>query len=88
MLTFLVIFVIFWWLILFIILPTGIDKQKNVKFGNDPGAPNDPMLKKKFLIIYLQKTRRIGLKILIKELKLLKVMKAKADQINLLETKI
>ena len=49
MLTFLVIFVIFWWLILFIILPTGIDKQKNVKFGNDPGAPNDPMLKK-FLI--------------------------------------
>ena len=50
MLTFLVIFVIFWWLILFIILPTGIDKQKNVKFGNDPGAPNDPMLKKKFLI--------------------------------------
>jgi predicted secreted protein len=50
LLTFLVIFVIFWWLILFIILPTGIDKQKNVKFGNDPGAPNDPMLKKKFLI--------------------------------------
>ena len=50
MLTFLVIFVIFWGLILFIILPTGIDKQKNVKFGNDPGAPNDPMLKKKFLI--------------------------------------
>ena len=50
MLTFLVIFVIFWWLILFIILPTGINKQKNVKFGNDPGAPNDPMLKKKFLI--------------------------------------
>ena len=50
MLTFLVIFVIFWWLILFIILPTGIDKQKNVKFGNDPGPPNDPMLKKKFLI--------------------------------------
>ena len=50
MLTFLVIFVIFWWLILFIILPTGINKQKNVKYGNDPGAPNDPMLKKKFLI--------------------------------------
>ena len=28
MLTFLVIFVFFWWLILFIFLPTGIDKQK------------------------------------------------------------
>ena len=50
MLTFFVIIVIFWWLILFIILPTGINKQKKVKFGNDPGAPNDPMLKKKFLI--------------------------------------
>ena len=50
MLTFLVIFVILWWLILFLILPVGISKQENVKFGNDPGAPNDPMLKKKFLI--------------------------------------
>ena len=50
MLTFLVIFVISWWLILFLFLPVGIKKQKNVKFGNDPGAPNEPMLKKKFLI--------------------------------------
>ena len=50
MLTFLVIFVISWWLILFLVLPVGINKQKNVKFGNDPGAPNEPMLKKKFLI--------------------------------------
>ena len=49
MLTFLVIFVISWWLILFLVLPVGISKQKNVKFGNDPGAPNEPMLKK-FLI--------------------------------------
>ena len=50
MLTFLVIFVISWWLILFLVLPFGVSKQKNVKFGNDPGAPNEPMLKKKFLI--------------------------------------
>ena len=50
MLTFLVIFVISWWLILFLVLPVGISKQKNVKFGNDPGAPNEPMVKKKFLI--------------------------------------
>jgi|TARA_B100001939_G_scaffold147098_1_gene127464 predicted secreted protein len=50
LLTFLVIFVISWWLILFLVLPVGISKQKNVKFGNDPGAPNEPMLKKKFLI--------------------------------------
>jgi|TARA_B100000035_G_C20802973_1_gene466368 predicted secreted protein len=50
LLTFLVIFVISWWLILFLVLPVGVSKQKNVKFGNDPGAPNEPMLKKKFLI--------------------------------------
>ena len=50
MLTFLVIFVISWWLILFLVLPVGVSKQKNVKFGNDPGAPNEPKLKKKFLI--------------------------------------
>jgi len=50
LLTFLVIFVISWWLILFLVLPVGISKQKNVKFGNDPGAPKEPMLKKKFLI--------------------------------------
>ena len=50
MLTFLVIFVIFWWLILFLILPMGVKKQESVKFGNDPGAPKEPMLKKKFLV--------------------------------------
>ena len=50
MLTFLVIFVISWWLILFLVLPVGVSKQKNVKFGNDPGAPNEPMLKKKFFV--------------------------------------
>ena len=50
MLTFLVIFVILWWLILFLILPIGVKKEQSVEFGNDPGAPNNPMLKKKFLI--------------------------------------
>tara|TARA_Y100000991_G_C21940358_1_gene335012 strand:- start:521 stop:733 length:213 start_codon:yes stop_codon:yes gene_type:complete len=50
LLTFLVIFVILWWLILFLILPIGVKKQESVKFGNDPGAPNNPMLKKKFLV--------------------------------------
>ena len=45
-----VIFVIIWWLVLFIILPFGIQRDKNVVEGNDPGAPKDPMLKKKILI--------------------------------------
>ena len=42
-----VIFVIIWWLVLFIVLPFGIQKDDNVKDGNDPGAPKNPMLKKK-----------------------------------------
>ena len=46
MLTFVVIFVILWWLILFLILPIGVKKEQSVEFGNDPGAPNNPMLKK------------------------------------------
>tara|TARA_Y100000994_G_scaffold197815_1_gene167731 strand:+ start:229 stop:441 length:213 start_codon:yes stop_codon:yes gene_type:complete len=50
LLTFVVIFVILWWLILFLILPIGVKKEQSVEFGNDPGAPNNPMLKKKFLI--------------------------------------
>ena len=50
MLTFAVIFVILWWLILFLLLPIGIKKQENVDVGNDPGAPKDPMLKKKFIL--------------------------------------
>ena len=52
MLTFVVIFVILWWLILFLILPIGVKKEQSVEFGNDPGAPNNPMLKKKILNYY------------------------------------
>ncbi len=42
-----VIFVIIWWLVLFTILPIGIQRDKDVIHGNDPGAPKEPMLKKK-----------------------------------------
>ena len=45
-----VIFVIIWWLVLFLVLPFGIRNDDDVKLGNDPGAPKNPMLKKK---IYL-----------------------------------
>ena len=44
-----VIFVIVWWLVLFIALPFGIKKEDEVKHGNDPGAPKDPMLRKKII---------------------------------------
>ena len=42
-----VIFVIIWWLVLFLALPIGVQKDNNVTKGNDPGAPKNPMLKKK-----------------------------------------
>ena len=43
----LVLYLVIWWLSLFIFLPLGITKQKNIETGNDPGAPEDPGLKKK-----------------------------------------
>ena len=42
-----VIFVIIWWLVLFVVLPFGIQRDENSIKGNDPGAPKNPMLKKK-----------------------------------------
>ena len=46
---FLIVFIILWWIVLFILLPIGIEKEENVEIGNDPGAPKNPMLKKKLL---------------------------------------
>ena len=50
MLDFLVIYLILWWLIFFITLPIGVKKEINVKFGNDPGAPNNANIKKKAIV--------------------------------------
>ncbi len=46
----LVLYLVIWWLSLFIFLPLGITKQKNIETGNDPGAPEDPGLKKKLFL--------------------------------------
>jgi predicted secreted protein len=43
-------FVIIWWLVFFLTLPIGIEREKEVIKGNDPGAPKNPMLKIKILI--------------------------------------
>ena len=48
-----ILFLIIWWLILFILLPLNIDnKSSNTTEyeGNDPGAPNNPQILKKFII--------------------------------------
>ncbi len=45
-----VIFVVIWWLVLFTILPLGVQKEDKILGGNDPGAPKNPMLKKKIIL--------------------------------------
>tara|TARA_X000000368_G_C22672384_1_gene554502 strand:+ start:33 stop:287 length:255 start_codon:yes stop_codon:yes gene_type:complete len=50
----LIVYVLIWWIVFFSILPIGI-KSQNREFkenlaGNDPGAPKNPNIVKKFLI--------------------------------------
>ena len=45
-----VIFVVIWRLVLFTILPLGVQKEDKIVGGNDPGAPKNPMLKKKIVL--------------------------------------
>ncbi len=61
-----VIFVIIWWLVLFIVLPFGIERDENSIQGNDPGAPKNPMLKRK---IYLTTIISFFLSIIVSWLK-------------------
>ena len=35
----LAIYFIIWWITLFMVLPFGIERERNVEEGNDPGAP-------------------------------------------------
>ncbi len=44
------IYLITWWLIFFITLPIGVKKGINVKYGNDPGAPDNANIKKKAIV--------------------------------------
>ena len=50
MLDFLVIYLILWWLVFFVMLPFGIERDQDVTFGNDPGAPKKSVVKKKAII--------------------------------------
>jgi predicted secreted protein len=52
-----IIYISIWWIVFFSVLPIGI-KSQNIKFknriqGNDPGAPKNPNIAKKFLITTL-----------------------------------
>ncbi len=50
MLDFLVTYLILWWLVFFVMLPFGIERDQDVIFGNDPGAPKNSLIKKKAII--------------------------------------
>ena len=50
MLDFLVIYLILWWLVFFVMLPFGIERDQDVTFGNDPGSPKKSLVKKKAII--------------------------------------
>ena len=49
-----IIYVMIWWVVFFSVLPFGIKSNKeifkNTIEGNDPGAPKNPKIAKKFLI--------------------------------------
>ena len=49
-----IVYVMIWWVVFFSVLPFGIKSNKeifkNTIEGNDPGAPKNPKIAKKFLI--------------------------------------
>ena len=52
-----IVYICIWWIVFFSVLPVGI-KSQNLEFkddiqGNDPGAPKNPNIGKKFLITTL-----------------------------------
>ena len=52
-----IVYICLWWIIFFSVLPIGIESE-NIEFkddfkGNDPGAPKNPKIIKKFLITTL-----------------------------------
>ena len=49
-----IVYVMIWWIVFFSVLPIGIKSNKDIFKdsieGNDPGAPKNPNIGKKFLI--------------------------------------
>ncbi len=44
-----VVYVLLWWWVLFMTLPFGARPPETIEAGNDPGAPENPMLRKKLI---------------------------------------
>ena len=45
-----VVFIIIWWVVLFMVLPFGVNRTANPEAGHDRGAPARPMVFRKVLI--------------------------------------
>ena len=47
------IYVIIWWIVIFTILPIGIKKPEKLEKGHAEGAPQNPLILKKFIMTSL-----------------------------------
>lgn len=45
-----VVYIILWWLVLFMVLPFGVQRDEAPEEGHDPGAPKRPGIARKMLI--------------------------------------
>ena len=43
------IYIVVWWVVLFAVLPWGVQREENPELGHDPGAPAVTHLKKKLI---------------------------------------
>ncbi len=44
------VYFLLWWIMLFTVLPIGVQKPEQPEKGHDPGAPVFPDLKRKFIL--------------------------------------
>ena len=45
-----IIYIIIWWIVFFAILPIDVERKKIIRIdGEDPGAPENPKILKKFI---------------------------------------
>ncbi|MDP4725016.1 MAG: DUF1467 family protein [Alphaproteobacteria bacterium] len=60
LMTGIVVYFITWWMVLFVILPIGIKQDHAPITGNDVGAPENPNIKKKLVIVTVITTVLFG----------------------------
>jgi len=49
----LAVYLVIWWIVLFAVLPIGVERARNPGKGHDPGAPERPDLLRKAIITTL-----------------------------------